>query len=417
MATLQIGLNGQIITLVFVPTSPERREVQFDMSDAVGLVTSVFTGQTQAQQWPGADMLSGTMTLPPLTQDQADDWISFLMQCRGMANPFLLGDPLQVFPRGSGAGRPFVDNLQNNGNGPGSQWLGTKGWTPNAKGVLLRGDWFSTNWRLYRALDDVNADSSGKALIPIWPSIREQPTQDGTLNGFVFQTPAGMATSAGTVAISNGHPLGNPAWYVLWSDFALVPGVELPPDAVIQGIYPVMVGSNNSDAIPDNRFGVGLIPWFGGVGTPFITPTVPYATTEMYFATSIGNTLSALNGQQMVVSLGATLANPFTGSMTVSSLGFAIYYTSAAPFTDPTIAPPFAVPSGQGLAWAMPFSVVAGPIEADNNGSASGAQASLNGQIGATKPQGLFRLGANKRSWSADVRRASNISFPIQEYR
>ena len=410
MSTLQIGFNGQTITLVSLPTTPERREVQFDMNDAVSLVASIFTGQSQAQQWPGADMLSGTMTLPPLTQAQADDWIAFLMQCRGMANAFLLGDPLQLFPRGSGSGNPFVDNTQNNGNGAGSQFLGTKGWTANARGVLLRGDWFATNWRLYRALDDVNADSSGKALIPIWPSIREQPTQDGTLNGWQNAT--------GSVALFAGHPLANPAVYTLWSDFGLIPGVELPPDAVIQGIYPVMVASNNSDAVPDNRFGVGLVPWFGGAGTALPAPTAPYTSTEFYYNISIGNTLTALNGQQMLISLGATLANPFTGSMAVTGVGYAIYYTSATPFTDPTIAPPFAVPAGQGLAWAMPFTVVSGPIETgDNNGSWAGTPASLNGQIGLREPKGLFRLGANKRSWSADVRRASNISFPVQEYR
>lgn len=409
MSVLQIGLNGQLINVVSLPTSPERRAVQFDMSDAVSIVTSPFTGQTQAQQWPGADLLSGTMTLPFLTQDQADDWISFLMECRGMANAFMIGDPLQVSPRGSGSGTPFADNSQNNGNPAGSQFLGTKGWTANAVNVLRRGDWFSMNWRLYRCLADITADGSGKALIPIWPSLRELPSADGTFNTFQNAT--------GTVELDAGHPLGNPAWYALWSNFNLAPGVALPPDAVIQGIYPVMVASNNSDAIPDNRYGVGLVPWFGGPGTSFLPPTPPYTNQEMYGA-SIGTTLAALSGQEMVISLGATLANPHTGSMSVSKLGYAIYYTSATPVIDPSIPPPFSVPSGQGLSWAMPFTAAFGPIETgDNNGSASASAAQANGAIGVMGPKGLFRLAKNSRSWSADVTRASSITFPIQEYR
>jgi hypothetical protein len=32
-------------------------------------------------------------------------------------------------------------------------------------------------------------------------------------------------------------------------------------------------------------------------------------------------------------------------------------------------------------------------------------------------PQGLFRLGTNKRTWSADWIRLTHLSFQIQEYR
>src|SRR5258708_1774070 len=121
-------------------------------------------------------MWSGRMTLPPLTQTQARQWIAFLMQMRGMANAIQIGDPMGQTPAGSVAGTPLIDNSVTSGNAAMSQVLGTKGWTASAAGVLLRGDYIQVGYRLHRALDDVNVDASGKALIPVWPSLREIPT-------------------------------------------------------------------------------------------------------------------------------------------------------------------------------------------------------------------------------------------------
>jgi hypothetical protein len=176
-----ITVGGQSVNLVSFPAAPGLSQVEFSLSDAVGIVTSSFTGQVQAQQWPGADLLAGTLTLPPLTQAQADDWIAFLMELRGMANAFQLGDPLRTTPRGSVAGAPKIDNSAAGGNAAMSQILGTKGWTANATGVLKRGDWIQADYRMYRVLSDVNADSSGKATVNIYPSLREVPTDSGTL--------------------------------------------------------------------------------------------------------------------------------------------------------------------------------------------------------------------------------------------
>lgn len=175
MSTSTITVGGQSITLVSVPTSPAFRSVQFSAFDAVGSVPSVFTGQMQVQQWPGADLLSGTMTLPTLNQAEADDWIAFLMQCQGMANAFQMGDPTKSAPRGSGAGSP-VTSSASGVNQAAATTLTTSGWTSSAVGVLLRGDMVQVSYRLYRVLDDVTADGSGNAAIPIWPSIRETLT-------------------------------------------------------------------------------------------------------------------------------------------------------------------------------------------------------------------------------------------------
>jgi hypothetical protein len=161
--------------------------VEFNFTDAVAIVSSPYTGQTQAQQWIGADMWSGTMTLPPLTQAQADVWISALMECRGMANAIQICDPMKTAPRGNPLGTPIcpatpVDSF-------GSQVLHTTGWTPGKVGLLLPGDMLQVGYRLHRNLDIVNSDSSGNATLNIWPSLREAPVASAPI---ILASPAGL---------------------------------------------------------------------------------------------------------------------------------------------------------------------------------------------------------------------------------
>jgi len=174
------------VSLVSLPSTPGPRSVEFSFSDSVAIVTSIFTGQTQAQQWVGADQWSGTLTLPPLTQPQADRWISFLMELRGMLNPFLLGDPLKPTPRGSGKGIPVVDTA---GNVAGAQALLSRGWPINAWELLKFGDYIQVGYRLHRVINPVNSNAAGKASIAIWPSLREAPT-DG--QAIILNSPKGL---------------------------------------------------------------------------------------------------------------------------------------------------------------------------------------------------------------------------------
>jgi hypothetical protein len=176
-----ITVGGQSVNLVALPASPGLRSVEFMLSDSVGIVPSAFTRQSQAQEWMGADLWSWTLTLPPLSRLQEDDWACFLMEMRGMANAFQVGAPLKATAQGSVAGTPLVDNAVANGNAAMSQTLGIKGFTASAAGVLKRGDYVQNGYRLYRCLVDVNADSSGKALIPVAPSLREVPTDSSAL--------------------------------------------------------------------------------------------------------------------------------------------------------------------------------------------------------------------------------------------
>ena len=179
-----ITLNGNTVNVVALPTTPALSAVTFNFNTPVAVVTSIFTGQVQTQQWPGADMWSGTCEYAPLTQVQADPIIAALMQCQGMSNAIQLGDPLKSAPRGSALGAPAVTTTPPTGSPAlvaGGIQLYTTGWTPSQIGLLLPGDYIQVGFRLHRVLDTVISNSSGAATINIWPSLREVPGNGETV--------------------------------------------------------------------------------------------------------------------------------------------------------------------------------------------------------------------------------------------
>jgi hypothetical protein len=185
---------------------------------------------------------------------------------------------------------------------------------------------------------------------------------------------------------------------------------------VIQGIYPVIIASGNYDiCFQQLVYGVDVVfhgnPFTFPYNTDPITPSASFASTEFY-GPSIGATLADVSGQEILISLSSSLLeDPITDSLSVTGVGFAIYYTSATPTTDPLMPPPFAVPAGQGLTWSVPLAVAL-----DFNavtGTASGTPAS-NGSI---PPAGLWRLADNKREYATDIDRDTPLIFPFKEYR
>ena len=181
MSISTITVGGQSVTLVSFPAARGLKGYDFSILDQVGAVSSVFTGQMQTQSWPGADLWSSTLTIAPIDSVSADDWVSFLMELRGMAYAFQLVDKRKATPLGSVAGTPLVDNSVTGGNAAMSTTLGTKGWTPSETGVLKRGDQIEFGYRLHQVLANVDADSSGNASFPIFPSLREVPTDSGAI--------------------------------------------------------------------------------------------------------------------------------------------------------------------------------------------------------------------------------------------
>ena len=177
MPTSTITINGSPVTLVELPAYPGIRTVDFTINETSAVSKGVFTGQTQTHPFPGADWLSGAFSLPQLTQDQADIWIAALMQLRGMRNAFMLGDPLRPRPRGTIHTAPVADGA---GNVAMSSSISVRGLEASKYGVLLPGDYVQIGYRLHRVLDRINTDATGKAVIPIFPTLRET-VADGTV--------------------------------------------------------------------------------------------------------------------------------------------------------------------------------------------------------------------------------------------
>ena len=172
MSTSSISLDGSTITLVSLPTSPAPRMVEPWVSDSVAVITSVFTGQTQAQGSTGADLGGMMVTYPPLTATQAAPIQAFLMQMRGMARAVQFTPPEITGNAGTPHGTPVVNGAQV----AASTTLATTGWTPSTNKLLLPYDLIQIGYRLYRVLDVVNSDSSGHATFEIFPSLREDVT-------------------------------------------------------------------------------------------------------------------------------------------------------------------------------------------------------------------------------------------------
>lgn len=185
-----ITVAGQTVTLIDLPTKPGFRTVELKGTDTVAKVSSPFTGQTQAQKWPGADSWQANFTLPPMRPDSADPWICALLACRGIANAFLLGDPDKKAPTGNLLGSlPKVDGTSSDFNKAGAEVLHLKGFKASTAGVLLPGNHLQIGYRLHRVLERVNSDSAGKASFQIYPTLREQPADNASV---IFNNPRGL---------------------------------------------------------------------------------------------------------------------------------------------------------------------------------------------------------------------------------
>jgi hypothetical protein len=157
-----------------LPASPGTQAVVWTQNSVVGISTSPFSGQSQAQEWPG-QWWSAQVTYPRMTRAQAAAVIATLVSLHGMANTLLFGPIDCAVPRGANLGAPVMDGAS---NGVGAGSILTRGWTPNTANVLVRGDWVSLDNFLYLICSDESADGTGVASFDIWPNLRTNP-QDG----------------------------------------------------------------------------------------------------------------------------------------------------------------------------------------------------------------------------------------------
>ena len=155
-----------------LPSNSGFAKINFIASNVVGISKSPFTLQSQTYQWPGEEW-QVEVSLPPMDQATAEDWVNFLVSLRGQVGTFHIGDPTHTAPTGVATGTPLVNGAQ----GSMSTTLATKGWTHGVTGILKAGDLIQvgtgSQQRIYKVLTTVNSDGSGLATLDIFPALRE----------------------------------------------------------------------------------------------------------------------------------------------------------------------------------------------------------------------------------------------------
>jgi hypothetical protein len=165
-----IGLPCDTMPGVTAPSS-----IEWDPQEKVSATEGSFAYLSQVFDWQQS-MWSGQVSFPPIHRYSADAWSAFILQCRGQANAFMLGDPKAAIPKGPARGTPVV-----NGAGQTGYSLVTRGWSPSVISQLLPGDLIQVGNRLYKVLNSVNSDASGSATLAVWPNLRDLPADGVTV--------------------------------------------------------------------------------------------------------------------------------------------------------------------------------------------------------------------------------------------
>lgn len=151
-------------------------EIEFVNINAVSGTMSPFTGQQQIQEFSRNQLIVRAQTIP-LERAEASVWWGFFRALRSGLGTFLLGDPHNSSPNGSGGGAPLV----NGGSQTGTSLI-VDGAPISATGWLLAGDWFQlgsgADSRLYTVVEDVDTDSGGNATIEFRPELRSSPADN-----------------------------------------------------------------------------------------------------------------------------------------------------------------------------------------------------------------------------------------------
>jgi hypothetical protein len=134
---------------------------------------SPFTLEEEIQVHQGQLWRFG-VSFAAMQRDDAEEWVSFFSQLNGPQGSFLFSPRHAIAPRGAATGAPAVD-----GAGQTGLTLATTGWTVSTANILRKGDFISigssSSTRLYKVALDADSDSSGNALLDIWPRLRESP--------------------------------------------------------------------------------------------------------------------------------------------------------------------------------------------------------------------------------------------------
>src|SRR5579859_443042 len=163
-----IGLPCDVVPGVTHPSS-----IEWNPQEVVAISSSPFSGVSQVYDFT-ASWWEAEISFPPMNRNAADAWSSFILECRGQSNYYLIGDPKAATPKGLATGTPLVNTANQTGYN-----LLTRGWANSIANILQPGDFIQIGYRMYKVTDAVNSTGTGTAAIHIWPNLRDLPA-DGT---------------------------------------------------------------------------------------------------------------------------------------------------------------------------------------------------------------------------------------------
>jgi hypothetical protein len=162
-----------------MPAAPKIRGVVMGPLSVVAVGQSPQSLAEQRQIFDG-EAWRLSFVLPPMRRRLAQPYIGFLTSLRGRGGTFLGGDPYHDIPLGTAAGTPVVDGVGQQGD-----VLLVRGFDPDQSVALMVGDYIQLgaagSSRLHMVLVDAPSDSFGKAVLEIFPKLRESPGDGATV--------------------------------------------------------------------------------------------------------------------------------------------------------------------------------------------------------------------------------------------
>lgn len=160
---------------LIAPAAPAIRRIGWRNRHTVAVRQSPYSLVSERQRYQG-QVWAAEVQLPPMRRAAAEAWVAMRLALDGPWGTFLLADPDSRAPRGPAGGAPLVD-----GAGHAGQKLPVKGW-PVSSVVLYAGDLVQIGsglkTRMHKTLTDTATDATGRAVLDIWPRLREAPADN-----------------------------------------------------------------------------------------------------------------------------------------------------------------------------------------------------------------------------------------------
>jgi hypothetical protein len=149
------------------PTSPKFRTLNF-VNNRPTLSNEALSGRRVVRQI-GSQYFTFSVSMPPLTQDNAMDVFAFLQKQKGGFETFTIQLPIEN--RGADKANTSVQTV--GAHSAADSTISLDGFTASTTGVLKAGDLikFSGHSKVYMVETAINSDSGGAATVTIEPNL------------------------------------------------------------------------------------------------------------------------------------------------------------------------------------------------------------------------------------------------------